>query len=131
MLPNYSIEHTPTDVLARGALLYINNRLSYKPRADLKIVYPWQVRISILIAYINIQCFILVILIAIMFLLYYAKPSKESSKQILLLGDFNTDLLKYESSELVNSFLGILPSNFLSPQKILPTQKFFLVYSNR
>ena len=37
----------------------------------------------------------------------------ESSKQIFLLGDFNIDLLKYESSELVNSFLDKLSSIFL------------------
>ena len=39
-LPNYSIEHTPTEASAGGALLYINNRLSYKPRADLKMYAP-------------------------------------------------------------------------------------------
>ena len=50
------------------------------------------------------------------------KLSKESSKQMFLLGDFNTDLLKHESSELVNSFLDTLSSNFLSPQIILPTK---------
>ena len=37
----------------------------------------------------------------------------ESSKQIFLLGDSNIDLLKYESSELVNSFLDKLSSIFL------------------
>ena len=36
-LPNYSIVHTPTEALAGGAFLYINNRSSCKPRADLKI----------------------------------------------------------------------------------------------
>ena len=50
------------------------------------------------------------------------KLSNESSKQIFLLGDFNIDLLKYESSELVNSFLDTLSSNFLSPQIILHTR---------
>ena len=50
------------------------------------------------------------------------KLQKESSKQIFLLCDFNIDLLKYESSELVNSFLDTLPSNFLSPQIISPVR---------
>ena len=36
--------------------------------------------------------------------------------------DFNIDLLKYVSSELINSFLDTLPSNFLSPQVILPSR---------
>ena len=40
---NYSIEHTPpTKASVGGSLLYINNRLSYKPREDLKIYAPGQ-----------------------------------------------------------------------------------------
>ena len=53
------------------------------------------------------------------------KLSKETSKQIFLLGDFNIDLLKYESSQIVNSFLDTLSSNFVSPfffLSILPTK---------
>ena len=50
------------------------------------------------------------------------KLSKESSKQIFLLGDFNIDLLKYESSELINSFHDTLSPDFLSPQINLPTR---------
>ena len=50
------------------------------------------------------------------------KLSKESSRQIFSLGDFNIKLLKYESSELINSFLDTLSSNFLSHQIILPTR---------
>ena len=36
-LPNYSIEHTPTEDSTGGVLLYINNKLSYKPKADPKM----------------------------------------------------------------------------------------------
>ena len=39
-LPNYSIEHTPTQVSVGGTLLYINSRLSCKPRADVKLYAP-------------------------------------------------------------------------------------------
>ena len=49
------------------------------------------------------------------------KLSKESSKQIFLLGDFNIGLLKYESFELVKSFVDTLSSNFLLTQIILST----------
>ena len=35
-LPNYSIEHTPAESSAGGALLYIANYLTYKKRKDLK-----------------------------------------------------------------------------------------------
>ena len=41
------------------------------------------------------------------------KLQKESSKTIFLLGDFNIDLLKYEISDSVNSFIDTLSSNFL------------------
>ena len=48
------------------------------------------------------------------------KLSKESSKQIFLLNDF--DLLKYESSELVKGFLDTLSFNFPSSPIILPSE---------
>ena len=51
--------------------------------------------------------------------------SNKSSKQIFSLGDFNIDLLKYDSSELVYSFLDTLYSNFLSLQIILPPRISF------
>ena len=38
-LPYYSTEHTPTEASAGGAL-HFNNRLSYKPRADLTVYTP-------------------------------------------------------------------------------------------
>ena len=37
-LKNYSFELTPTESSAGGTLLYISNRLSYKPRFDLNIL---------------------------------------------------------------------------------------------
>ena len=33
-LENYSTEHTPTELAAGGAILYISNHLTYKPRKD-------------------------------------------------------------------------------------------------
>ena len=39
-LENYSIEHTPTEIAAGGALPYINKRLSYHPRNDLNVYMP-------------------------------------------------------------------------------------------
>ena len=39
-LENYSNEHTPTEIAAGGALLYISKRLSYHPRNDLNIYMP-------------------------------------------------------------------------------------------
>ena len=39
-LNNYSIEHTPTESSVGGTLLYINKRLSYQLRDDLRIHDP-------------------------------------------------------------------------------------------
>ena len=38
--PNYSIEHTPTEALAIDALLYYNNRLSFKSRREINMYAP-------------------------------------------------------------------------------------------
>ena len=48
-LPNCSIKHSPTEVSVGGALLHINNRLSYKPALNIsKNVCSWQIRINII-----------------------------------------------------------------------------------
>ena len=47
--------------------------------------------------------------------------SKEGSETIVLLGDFNTDLLNFDTSEHVSTFLDDLASNSLQPQILLPT----------
>ena len=39
-LNNYSIEHTPTELSAGGTLLYINKRLPYQLRNDLRFYDP-------------------------------------------------------------------------------------------
>ena len=36
-IPNYTIEHTPTEVNKVGTLLYISHKFGYKPRKDLQI----------------------------------------------------------------------------------------------
>ena len=129
-LPNYFIEHTPTEDSTGGALMYINNKLSYKPKADPKMYASGKLE-SVFIEILcpnslNVitGCIYKLPMLHIgdfnshyIFLLLH-KLSKESSKQIFSLGDINIDLRKYESSELVNNFLDTLPFNFLSPHII-------------
>ena len=50
------------------------------------------------------------------------KLSKEANKTIVLLGDFNIDLLNFDTSEYVNIFLDDLASNSLQTQVHLPTR---------
>ena len=48
--------------------------------------------------------------------------SKEPNKTIVLLGDFNIDLLNFDTSEHVSTFLDDLASNSLQPQILVPTR---------
>ena len=45
---------------------------------------------------------------------------KEANKTIVLLGDFNIDLLNFGTSEYVSTFLDDLAFNLLQPQILLP-----------
>ena len=47
---------------------------------------------------------------------------KEANKTIVLLGDFNIDLLNFDTSEHVTTFLDDLVSNSLQPQILLLTR---------
>ena len=48
--------------------------------------------------------------------------SKEANKTIVLLGEFNIDLLNFDTSEYVSTFQDDLASNLLQPQILLPTR---------
>ena len=50
------------------------------------------------------------------------KLSKESSKKVFLLGDFNIDLLKFNSCSLICNFLDELSSSYFTPQIFLPSR---------
>ena len=50
------------------------------------------------------------------------KLSKESSKNIFLLGDFNIDLLKFSSCSSICNFLDELSSSYFMPQIFLPSR---------
>ena len=55
------------------------------------------------------------------FITEIAKRIIQKKKKILL-GDFNTDLLKHKISDSINNFLGTLNSNFFLPLTFLPTR---------
>ena len=50
------------------------------------------------------------------------KLSKEVNKTIVLLGDFNIDLLNFDTSNHINTLLDDLASNSLQPQILLRTR---------
>ena len=58
----------------------------------------------------------------ILFLNYYQNYNKRFPKKKFLLGNFNTDLLKYEISSSINNFINTLSSNFILPHMLLPKE---------
>ena len=48
--------------------------------------------------------------------------SKEANKTIVLLDEFDIDLLNFDTSECVSTFLDDLASNSLQPEILLPTR---------
>ena len=131
-LKNYSFESTPTESSAGGTLLYISNRLSYKPRFDLNIVKKNQVE-STFIEIINTKKTNIVVGCIYkhpnMDVLEFnnhlnqmlEKVSKEQ-KQIFLLGDFNINWLNYNAYQPTNEFLDSLASNSIIPYILKPTR---------
>ena len=50
------------------------------------------------------------------------KLSKENDKKVFIIGNFNIDFIKFDTSEHINKFINDLFSNCLHPQILLPTQ---------
>ena len=132
-LESCSTEHTPTKISTGGALLYINKRLSYHPRNYLNIYTPGKLE-SIFIELVCPKSSNIIVgctykhpslqvnNFANIILSLLEKLNKENSKKNFLHGDFNIDLLQYETSEPCNNFVDTLSSNFLSPLILLPTR---------
>ena len=132
-LGNYSIEQTPAEIAAGGALLYISKRLPYQNNFNIympgqfesiliEILRPKSSNIIVRCIYkkhlsLHVNNFTNDIILPLL-----GKLNKESSKKNIFLGDFNIDLLQYETFEPVNSFVDIFSSNFVSPLTLLPTR---------
>ena len=133
-LANYVIEQTPTESNAGGAVLYINRKHSYKIRKDLKLYKPHKIE-SVFVEVIMPRRTNIFVGCSYRhpdnnideFNTNYLRPlvqklSKESSKNIFLLGDFNIDLLKFNSCSSVCNFLDELSSSYFMPQVFLPSR---------
>ena len=132
-LKGYTIEHTPTEANCGGALLYINNTFNYTVRNDLRI-YQKKETESIFIEIINTKGKNIIVgciyrhpslnpteFVDIHIQELLQKMSKEG-KTIVLLGDFNIDLLKYDTNKDSTAFLDLMYTNFLLPYVTTPTQ---------
>jgi len=133
-LPGYSFTHTPSTSHAGGVGLYIANHLTFKPRDDLnKILYSSSLLESIFVEVFlnNSANFIIGCIykhpkfdvndfnVNISMLLSKVDTEK---KNIILLGDFNIDLLSCKTNKSYSNFLDICASSHLFPFITLPTR---------
>ena len=132
-LQNYTIEHCPTEASKGGALLYINNNINYKVRKNLTIYKKKQLE-SVFIETINkkgkntiIGCIYRHPSMTINdfndnFLSPLLEKLSFENKNITLLGDFNINLLNYDTDNYSAEFLDIITSNSLLPTITKPTR---------
>ena len=130
-LKEYTIEHTPTEANCGGTLLYINNTFNYAVRNDLRIYQKKEIE-SIFIEIINPKGKNVIVgciyrhpslnpteFVDIHIQELLQKMSKED-KTIVLLGDFNIDLLKYDTNKDSTAFLDLMYTNFFLPYATTP-----------
>ena len=131
-IEGYSYEHTPTESSCGGALLYISNKLNYKPRNDLLIYKPSHLE-SVFVEIIFprksnliVGCIYRHPCMSIYEFHNIIAPllqqiSKEQ-KTVILLGDFNIDLIKCSTDIRTSEFFNLISSYNLLPYITLPTR---------
>ena len=132
-IPGYSIEHTPTKSNKGGALLYISKDLNYKSRNDLKLYKDKNLE-SVFIEVLSksdkntiIVCIYKHPNLAIQeFMDTFLQPLLDNlsyeNKNVILMGDFNIDLLHYESHIQTREFLDKIYFGSLTPHITIPTR---------
>ena len=133
-LPGYSSLFTNSDAACGGTCLYICDSLTFKSRDDLSksLDVPRQIESTFAEIYFDNRPNLIVGCI-------YNHPSypinifnerlatslhslSKEGKQLILLGDFNINLLKYDNSPEVKEFIDILSSYLIAPSISLPTR---------
>ena len=134
-LKDYNIEHTPTESSCGGALLYIKNNLNYQLRSDL-IIYKAKELESIFVEIFNknskkkntiIGCIykhpkLSTTEFTELYLQKLLNKVSKENKNVILMGDFNINILEYDSETSVSEFLDIMYENLLLPYITGPTR---------
>ena len=127
------IESTPTAASCGGALLYINKNINFKIRNDLKI-YKYKELESVFIEIINrkgkntiVGCIYRHPCMEVtefndVFLQNILEKLSYENKEIIIMGDFNIDILKYDTNSDSAMFLDNMYENLLLPYIISPTR---------
>ena len=131
-IPNYQIEHTPTEAGKGGTLLYISDNLNYKPRKDLAIYESKRLE-STFIEIINTKG-----KNSIVGCIYkhhnitqnefmetlspLLKKITKEKKTCYLTGDFNMNLLSIEKDSTIDKYFELLTNSKFFPLITLPTR---------
>ena len=131
-LPNYEKEYTPTEASKGGTLLYISNKLNYKPRKDLEVYEPIKLELTF-VEIINSNgknCIIGCIYkhhtispkeFTLIMSNLLSKLSKEK-KPCYLAGDFNMNLLQLESKPEIEDYFDMITEKNFTPLITSPTR---------
>ena len=132
-LPNYVYEHTPTESNKGGTLLYLDKTLKYKTRKDLTIYQPKMIE-STFVEIMNKKTKNMIVGCIYKhpkqgikdFTDNYISPLLEKisheKKDILIMGDFNINLLNYNHENQTTNFLDTMYSYSLLPFITSPTR---------
>ena len=131
-IEGYNYEHTPTETNCGGTLLYISKRNNYKPRNDLLLYQPFYIEsifVEIIFPFksnLIVGCIYKHPCMSINEFNDLLSPvlhqiSKED-KSIILLGDFNIDLIKCSTDGNTSEFFNLVTSRDLLPYITLPTR---------
>ena len=134
-IPGYSSIFNNTESATGGTALYISNSIDYKSRNDLSnhLYLTKELESSFCELNLRKQQNIVIgciykhpIMDTNAFIINYLNPLLQKlhkeNKQIILLGDFNIDLLKFGSNNSVDNFIDSLQSFSLIPSISLPTR---------
>ena len=126
-IPGYVFEHVPTPLASGGAGHFVDNSLNYNvlEKTSHEAFQALWVEISF-VNHKNIVCGIIYRKHnSPDYFLTYLDKTKEKmvsdERDVYIMGDFNIDLLKYESSQITQDFLLSLRSCYLIPTVDKPT----------
>ena len=131
-LPNYHIEHTPTEASKGGTLLYISNKLNYKIRKDLEIYESKKIE-STFIEIINTTG--KNVIIGCIYKHHTISPNdfseamskllikvSKEKKPCYLAGDFNMNLLQLENKPEIENYFDMITNQNFTPLITYPTR---------
>lgn len=134
-IPNYAFIHTPPDSSVGGVGLYIHNRYAFKPRPDLNqllfcskllesvfVEIIFKSKVNVVVGCIYKHPLLDTDIFNNNYLSLFLQKASKENKTLVLLGDFNINLLNCTTSSSINNFLDLLGSYQLMPQITLPTR---------